>query len=86
MLTFVDLINIQIQGAFKKYEVLRVRGRLEHAADKKMMNFIENPEKIRRLKKDDTTHRQQVKINEFDRKSTKIAKCKNSADVHRSKK
>ena len=51
--------------------MFQVHGRLLHASDQKIINFIENPEKIRRLKKDDTAHSQQVKINEFDRESKK---------------
>ena len=66
--------------------MFQVHGRLLHAADQKMMNFIENPEKIRRLKKDDTAHPQQVKINELDQKSRKIAKCQKGANVHQSNK
>ena len=50
------------------------------------MNFIENPEKIRRLKKDHNAHPQQVKIIEFDQKCRKIAKCRKGAAVRGSKK
>ncbi len=38
--------------------MFQVPERLEHDADQKMMNFIENPEKIRRLKKGAGANRQ----------------------------